>query len=188
MIILRPDEKINSIYRRHHIVLIIQLAIVALFLLLIILPMIFIFFISSLSLPNWIINNIPETSTLNLRYLFLFFLSLFLPVLWQTIFLVVVDYYLDCWVLTNERIISTESEGLFNRTESSIVYDKIQNITIEIKGFLPALFDFGDLRIETAAELGKFTFRQISNPEKVKEVIFEIQKEFQKSQKKDGIV
>ena len=182
MIILRADEKINSIYRRHHIILTIQLVIGALFFLLIILPMIFLFFTSSPSLPDWITKNIPEISTLNLRYLFLFFFSLFLPVLWQTIFLVVVDYYLDCWILTNERIISTESEGLFNRTESSITYDKIQNITIEIKGLLPALFDFGDLRIETAAELGKFTFRQIPNPEKVKEVIFEIQKEFQKNQ------
>ena len=182
MIILRVNEKINSIYRRHRIILIIQLIIGALFFLLIILPMIFLFFTSSPSLPEWITKIVPEASMLNLRYLFLFFFSLFLPVLWQTIFLVVVDYYLDCWVLTNERIISTESEGLFNRTESSITYDKIQNITIEIKGVLPALFDFGDLRIETASELGKFTFRQIPNPEKVKEVIFEAQKEFQKNQ------
>ncbi len=188
MIILRADEKINSTYRRHRIILIIQFVLGAIFFLLIILPMIFLFFSSSPSLPDWITKIIPEASTLNLRYLFLFFLSLFLPILWQTIFLVVVDYYLDCWILTNERIISTESEGLFNRKESSITYDKIQNITIEIKGFLPALFDFGDLTIETAAELGKFTFRQIPNPEKVKEVIFEIQKESQKNQKKDGLV
>ncbi len=188
MIILRANEKINAIYRRHKVVVIIQLVIGFFFFLLIILPMIFILFSHPPSLPELITKIMPETSTLNLRHLFLFFLSLFLPILWQTIFLVVVDYYLDCWVLTNERIISTESEGLFNRTESSVAYDKIQNITIEIKGFLPALFDFGDLRIETAAELGKFTFRQIPNPEKVKEIIFEIQKEFQKNQKKDDAI
>jgi uncharacterized membrane protein YdbT with pleckstrin-like domain len=140
--------------------------------------MIAIVFSSGSSLPGWLIKIVPETSSLNLRLFFLFFLSLFLPMLWQIIFLVVADYYLDCWILTNERIISTESKGLFNRIESSISYDKIQDLTIEVKGFFPALLNFGDIRIETAAELGKFTFSQISDPEKVKEIIFNLQKEF----------
>jgi len=188
MIILRPNEKIHLIQRRHRVVLITQLALGALFFLLTIIPMIIIIFTPLPSLPDFLTEIIPELSALNLRYFILFLLSLFLPILWQVIFLVVVDYYLDCWVLTNERIISTESEGLFNRIESSIPYDKIQDITIEIKGVFPAIFNFGDIRIETAAELGKFTFRQIPNPEKIKELIFEIQKEFQKSQKKDGII
>lgn len=182
MIILRTNEKIRSVYRRHRIVLITQLTIGMFFFLLIVIPMIVLFFSPIPLVPNWLIKIISEASSLNLRYLFWFLLSLFLPILWQIIFLIVVDYYLDCWVLTNERIISTESQGLFNRIESSVAYDKIQDITIEIKGVLPALFNFGDLRIETAAELGKFIFSQIPNPEKVKEVISEIQKEFQKSQ------
>jgi uncharacterized membrane protein YdbT with pleckstrin-like domain len=182
MIILRANEKIHAIYRRHRVVLTIQIILGTFFFLLIIIPIIFLIFSSTPSLPNWLIKILPEASILNLGCLLLFLLSLFLPILWQIIFLVVVDYYLDCWILTNERIISTESEGLFNRIESSIPYDKIQDVTIEVKGVLPALFNFGDIRIETAAELGKFTFRQIPNPEKIKEVIFEIQKEFQKSQ------
>jgi uncharacterized membrane protein YdbT with pleckstrin-like domain len=178
MIILRPDEKIHSIYRRHRIVLIFQLVLGTMFFLLVVIPMVVIVFSSTPSAPEWLIKIIPEASSLNLRYLFLFFLSLFLPILWQIIFLVVMEYYLDCWILTDERIISTKSPGLFNRIESSVTYDKIQDITIEVKGVLPALFDFGDLRIETASEMGKFTFSQISNPEKVKEIIFELQEKF----------
>lgn len=184
MIILRPNEKIHSTYRRHRMVLATQLILGTLFFLLVLIPMTAIMFSTSLSLPDWLIKIWPEASLINLRFLLLFFLSLFLPILWQVIFLVVVDYYLDCWILTNERIISTESKGLFNRIESSITYDKIQDITIEVKGISSALFDFGDLRIETAAELGKFTFSQIPNPEKVKEVIFGIQKDFLENKKR----
>jgi len=178
MIILRPDEKIHSIFRRHRIVLIFQLVLGTMFFLLVAIPMVTIVFSSIPSTPEWLIKIIPETSSLNLGYLFLFFLSLFLPILWQITFLVVMEYYLDCWILTNERIISTKSLGLFNRIESSVAYDKIQDITIEVKGVLPALFDFGKLRIETASEMGKFTFSQIPNPEKVKEIIFELQEKF----------
>ena len=188
MIILRTDEKIHSTYRRHRVVLMTQLVLGILFFSLVIIPMVVLIFSSTSSLPDWLMKIVPETSSLNLRLLLLFFLSLSLPILWQIIFSVVADYYLDCWILTNERIISTESIGLFNRIESSISYDKIQDITIEVKGFFPALFDFGDLRIETAAELGKFTFSQISNPEKVKEAIFELQKEFLENQKRNGTV
>ena len=186
MIILEKDEKIRSICRRHRIVLMIQLSFGVLFFLLLIIPMIILIFSSALLLPDWLIRIAPELSALNLRYLFLFLLSLFFPILWQVIFLVVVDYYLDCWILTNKRVISTKSEGLFDRIESSITYDKIQDVSTEVKGVLPALFDFGDIRIETASEMGKFIFRQISNPEKVKEVIFEAQEDFLKNLKRDG--
>jgi len=187
MIILRPDEKIQSTYRRHRIVLIIQLVFGMLLFLLIIIPMIALILFSIPSPPDWLIKIIPEVSSLNLHFLFLFLLSLFLPLLWQIVFLIVVDYYLGCWILTNERIISTRSEGLFDRIESSITYDKIQDVTIVVKGVLPALFDFGDIRIETAASLGKFTFKQIPNPEKVKEAIFSLQKDFLKNPKSDGV-
>jgi len=178
MIILRSDEKIHSIYRRHRNILIFQLVLGIMFFLLIVIPMVMIVFSLTPSVPKWLIKIIPEASSLNLRYLFLFLISLFLPIIWQIIFLVVIEYYLDCWILTNERIISTKSPGLFNRIESSVTYDKIQDITIEVKGVLPALFDFGNIRIETASEMGKFTFSQIPNPEKVKEIIFELQKIF----------
>jgi uncharacterized membrane protein YdbT with pleckstrin-like domain len=188
MIILRTNEKIYTIYRRHRAVLIIQLSLAAIFFLVIILPMIFLFFASIPPAPEWLVEIMPEVSNLNLRYLFLFFLSLLLPILWQTTFLVVVEYYLDCWILTNERIISAESLGLFNRKESSIAYDKIQDITVEIKGILPAFFHFGDLSIETASELGKFTFKQIPCPEKVKEVIMDIKEKSLKETKGDGVV
>jgi len=178
MIGLKPSEKIYLTKRRHPLVLAINIFLGVLLLLLIIVPMVILFFIP---LPFFLVRLMEISSIfsgLNLHYLALFLLSLFLPVVWQIIFLIVVDYYLDCWIVTNERVISTESLGLFNRTEASISYDKIQDITIEVKGILPALCHFGDLRIETAGEFGEFFFRQIPDPEKTKDIIFQAQREF----------
>jgi hypothetical protein len=53
-------------------------------------------------------------------------------------------------------------------------------MTASIKGFLPSLFHFGDLRIQTAAEKGEFILEKIEDPEIVKQVIFEAKIDYQK--------
>lgn len=146
------------------------------------------FFIPLPSWPGWLINFIPFVLEFEIRYLLLFFLSLLLSVLWSIIFLVVANYYLDCWIVTNERTIHTELKGLFSRIFSSVNHDKIQDITIEMKGFFPTVLRFGNLYIETAGEFREFVFRQIPNPYKTKDVIFKAQREFIRKMKKDGLL
>ena len=66
---------------------------------------------------------------------------------------------------------------------SSLTLDKIQDITVSIKGLFPAIFHFGDITIQTAGERGQFTFYQIPDPDIVKQVIFEAQTDYLKSKK-----
>jgi hypothetical protein len=54
-------------------------------------------------------------------------------------------------------------------------------MTTSIKGILPSLYHFGNLRIQTAAEKGEFVLDQIEDPELVKQVIFEAKIDYQKS-------
>jgi uncharacterized membrane protein YdbT with pleckstrin-like domain len=76
-------------------------------------------------------------------------------------------------VITNRRIIEVKLNGFFNMQYSSIELDKIQDMRVQIKGFLPSFFNFGDLRVETASEKGEFILDQIGEPEITKQVIFE---------------
>jgi hypothetical protein len=54
-------------------------------------------------------------------------------------------------------------------------------MTAKIKGFLPSIYHFGDLKIETAAEKGEFVLDQIEDPELVKQIIFEAKVDYQKA-------
>ncbi len=69
-------------------------------------------------------------------------------------------------------------KSLFNVTYSSIFHDKIQDIIISVKGFLAAFFDFGDIQIETAGAFKQFIFRDIPDPEIIKQVILEAKRDY----------
>ena len=188
MIILEKDEKIYLIKRRHPIIVRMELLPEVLIFLAVIVVMIFLVFVPLPSWPDWLIKLAPSLLKIKIRYLLLFTLSFLLLIFWQVIWLVVTNYFLDCWFITNKRTIHTELKSLFNQFESSVSHDKIQDITIDVEGMLPTFFKFGDIHIQTAGEFREFVFRQIPDPEKTKEIIFEAQREYLRSLKKDGIL
>lgn len=71
------------------------------------------------------------------------------------------------------RILDVEQKGLFNREISECYISKIQDITVQTKGVMATFLKYGDLHIQTAAEKREFVFKEISEPEKVKNVILE---------------
>jgi uncharacterized membrane protein YdbT with pleckstrin-like domain len=87
---------------------------------------------------------------------------------WLFLFSNFIDYYLDAWVITNDRILNIEQAGLFNRTVSELDLLNIQDITSEVRGVLPFLFGYGNVFVQTAAEQGRFVFEQIPKPEEVR--------------------
>ena len=178
MITLDPEEKIHLITRRHIYVLLNWLIPEALIFLIIILFMVGFLFIELPDWPDWLINFFPSIAFYNLRYLLLFFLSLFLQIFWIVIFLTVTNYYFDCWVVTDRRTIHTELRALFSRVSSSVSHDKIQDITIDVHGILQTVLKFGDLKIQTAGGFREFIFQDIPEPFKAKEIIFRAQKEY----------
>lgn len=98
---------------------------------------------------------------------------LYYTLLWLYFCLIFIDYYLDVWVVTNMRILDVEQKGLFNREVSECYISKIQDITVQTKGVMATFLKYGDLHIQTAAEKREFVFEEISEPEKVKNVILE---------------
>jgi hypothetical protein len=99
---------------------------------------------------------------------------------WLFMFSNFVDYYLDAWVVTNDRILNIEQEGLFKRTVSELDLLNIQDITSEVHGILPFFFGYGDVQIQTAAEQGRFVFEQVPKPEEVRKRLLVLVSEEQK--------
>ncbi len=95
-------------------------------------------------------------------------ISLFL---WVFLFFVFIDYYLDVWIITNERIINIEQKALFKREISELRLEKVQDLTTEVSGIISTLFDFGDLYVQTAGKRERFLFKSIPHPERIRDVI-----------------
>lgn len=93
------------------------------------------------------------------------FLSVYYLYVWLFVLNSFVDYFLDVWIVTNERIISIEQKQLFAREMAEQKLVKIQDVTSEMKGMLATFFNFGDIYIQTAGEKERFIFKQVYQPE-----------------------
>lgn len=92
-------------------------------------------------------------------------------------FLVWMDWYLDVWILTEERIVDIEQMGLFGRNVAEFKLDRIQDVTVHSKGILETVFNYGDVRIQTAGEKEEFIFEQVPSPYAAKDIILKAAQE-----------
>lgn len=102
------------------------------------------------------------------------FLSVFYLAVITFFFQEFVDYYLDTWIVTSERVINIEQNGLFNRTASELHLVAIQDVSAELKGIVATFLDYGDVKVQTAGALTHFHFKSIPHPERVREVILRL--------------
>jgi uncharacterized membrane protein YdbT with pleckstrin-like domain len=117
--------------------------------------------IESIDLPG----NVPA--------LILFFYSLWLLFLWASFFVQWTKYYLDVWYVTEKRIIDVAQKKIFDREISNLRFDKIQDVTIDVHGFIPTLLGFGNIKVQTAGEDNKdFMMDTVRHPDEVRRVIF----------------
>ncbi|MBU0625712.1 PH domain-containing protein [Patescibacteria group bacterium] len=100
---------------------------------------------------------------------------------WLFLFSNFIDYYLDAWIVTNDRILNVEQSGLFNRTVSELDLINIQDVTSEVHGVLPFLFGYGDVFVQTAAEKSRFVFEQVPQPEEIRKRLLMLVEEEQKN-------
>jgi len=100
--------------------------------------------------------------------------SVYYLAIWLIFFQEFLDYYLDTWIVTNQRIINIEQLGLFSRVASELNMHTVQDVTSKVKGVLHTFFDYGDLVIQTAGAEVVFQFKNIPEPDKVKRAILEM--------------
>lgn len=154
-----PGEEIKLVFRRYGLVLIF---IIVKFFLMSLVPIVAIFlFYEGLAsfTPSYV--------------LLAMFISLFYLIIWIFFFQSFIDYYLDIWIITNERIIAIEQKDLFHRVISEYKLYRIQDVTSTVKGFLETIFNYGDVHIQTASETQRFIFKEVSDPARVVKLVLE---------------
>ena len=93
---------------------------------------------------------------------------------WLFLFFSFIDYYLDVWIITSERIIDVRQEGFFSRVVSELKLFQVQDATSELKGIFQFIFRFGYVYVQTAGEMQRFVFKQIPRPEEVRDIIIKL--------------
>lgn len=87
-------------------------------------------------------------------------------------------YWLDQLIITDQRIVFKNYKFITVREEGQAYIRDIQDIETREKGVLShfKFFDYGLLRIETAAATAAIIFENAPDPEGIRHYIFEIRK------------
>jgi hypothetical protein len=168
------DEEVVKVMRRD---LFILLKKILFFIVLVILPYIFFYFII---LPQFNLLHGPISYPLivigaSSYYLFI----------WLFFFFSFIDYYLDVWVITNERIIDVQQRGFFSRIISEQKLFRIQDVTSEVHGIIPTLLRYGEVHVQTAGTKQRFLFHQVPDPDKVRDIIIKLVERNKKKHKNE---
>lgn len=163
MFTLEPDEDVIGYYRKHWLLLLRNVVPFIVATLIIVL------------FPSILGVFLPASFSLVLQATW-FILILVLLYLWMTFFIIWTNYYLDVWVLTNRKLITANQRRLFSREVATLELEKIQDISIEMDGFIQTFFEFGTIRVQTAAEKDEFVFKYMANPESLKQEILMAQR------------
>jgi len=83
-------------------------------------------------------------------------------------------WYFNIYILTNNRIVDFDFISLFSHKVSQATLENIQDVSFEKKGIFQNFFDFGDIKIQTAAEVENFVFERIADPEGCSKQILEL--------------
>jgi len=159
-----PNEKIIKVFRRDFFILIKKILLLAL---LIFLPLIFFYIIIIWTYPEWLYGEVTYP-------LLLLIVSFYYLFVWVFFFFSFIDYYLDVWVITNERIIDIQQKGFFSRTISEQRLYRVQDVTSEVHGALPTIFKYGNVYAQTAGHQQRFFFHEIPNPGETRDLIIKL--------------
>jgi uncharacterized membrane protein YdbT with pleckstrin-like domain len=84
----------------------------------------------------------------------------------------------NLWCVSNMRVV--DESGFFSRYSKESPLDKINNVEYD-QSIWGRLFGYGNVDIQTAAEMGETTYEMIHDPKLLKDTITHAQEEYKKS-------
>lgn len=167
---MRPGEQIVAVVRRHWFILFRDIA-----------ALVIIFF-----LPFFVIPLVIGVATAGGAFqvpagVGLFFTAWWALIVWNLVFARWTDYYFDIWILTSQRLVDINQQGLFHRDIATLFdLNHIEDVKTVTYGIIGNLLGFGQLQIQTAAHRDEFVMDGIANPVGFERIIRETQQKHMK--------
>lgn len=123
-------------------------------------------------ISNVLPTNIPILQEPFMGAVFNFIITLIIIFIFYTSFLTWTHYYLDAYIVTNQRVLTIDQIDFFHRKVSEADIGNVQDIEVIVQGFFANTLNFGDVRIQTAgADQKTLFFDNIPYPYKAKDII-----------------
>jgi len=107
-------------------------------------------------------------------YQLVFLYLIWLTLVWMGAYNTWTNYYLDVWTITNRRVIVVDQKGFFSREVGSFRLERLQDINVDVSGFIATLLDYGSLQAQTAAgSKDEFRAHNLPHPGRLKSIILE---------------
>ncbi len=117
-----------------------------------------------------VLRFFPLLSSFPFRYQLMFVIIWYL-VLLMYVFEKFLSWFFNLSIITDERIIDVDFINLTTKKVSDADIDKIQDVSYTNSGAFGAIFNYGNVMVQTAAEVSEFSFEKIPNPGKVADVL-----------------
>lgn len=88
--------------------------------------------------------------------------------------------------ITDENIVDMDQVGLFQRTIATLRLSRVQDISVQVKGPMQTIFQYGTVTVQTAGEKELFHFDYVPNPYAVKAIIVETYEKFAETKPVEG--
>lgn len=86
-------------------------------------------------------------------------------------------WFYDIFIITNERVLDIDFFNLIYKEVTDASLDKIQDVTYSVGGVSRAIFNYGDVVIQTAGETENLKFEGIPWPDRVAKILQDIRME-----------
>jgi hypothetical protein len=86
------------------------------------------------------------------------------------------NWYFNIYLVTNQRIIHIEYKAFTGKNIAEAPLKNIEDISQKIIGFFPSIFNYGNVRIQTAAQRSKFYLLSVPNPSWFRDVVSDLAK------------
>ncbi|MBM3283512.1 PH domain-containing protein [Candidatus Gottesmanbacteria bacterium] len=80
-------------------------------------------------------------------------------------------WYFSVSIVTNERIIDIDFQNILHKKFAETRISRLEDVTMKTGGFIRALFNYGDVIVQTAATEAVFHFLAVPKPDKVVRII-----------------
>jgi hypothetical protein len=114
----------------------------------------------------------------------------FLPTNFQTIAILIwylitiafvfeqfLTWYFNVNIITDERIFDVDFVNLLYRKITDADLDQIQDVTVQVGSAIRTIFNYGDVLIQTAAEVPELEFEAVPYPDQIAKIIRDLRVE-----------
>ena len=84
------------------------------------------------------------------------------------------SWFFNVYIITDERVFDVDFINLTYREISDAELEDIQDVTVRVGSVIRTLFDYGDIIIQTSAEIPQLEFDAVPHPDKVAQILREL--------------